>query len=66
MNKLNRIIGGSLIAIAAMAMGGTMSTKAMDQLNSTSMLQTQTMKIENMAPVEMTKAMDNMGHNNMG
>lgn len=64
MNKLNRIIGGGAIAIAVMAMGGTMQAKAMGKLKAAEMRAAR-MKVNNMKSVEMKTEMNRLSYTAM-
>ena len=63
MDKLNRIIGGSAIAIAVAAMGAIMPAQAMEKSKCNAMLQTKIMKTEGTAKARMPKVMKSMGQN---
>lgn len=74
MNKLNRIIGGSAIAIAMISMAGPMSTNAMEKLRGADMQGAQMksmqmkgmqMKGNEMKPVAMKTVMNPLGSNTM-
>lgn len=63
-NKLNRIIGGSAIAIALMAMAGGMNAKAMEP--GRAMTRAKEMKPNIMRTVVIKNTMDRLDNSNMG
>jgi len=74
MNKLNRIIGGSAIAIAMISMAGPMSTNAMENLRGVDMhgaqmkimqMKSMQMKGNDMNSVAMKTVMNRLGSNTM-
>lgn len=63
-NKLNRIIGGSVIAIALVAMAGGMNAKAMEP--NRGMTRAKDMKPNIMRTVVTKNGMDRLGNSTMG